>query len=78
MISGPPNAGKSSLFNALADGDRAIVTDVPGTTRDLLTERVDIGGLAMDARRHRRIARCVRRSRGRGRARARARRMSPR
>jgi tRNA modification GTPase len=44
-IVGRPNAGKSSLFNRLAGAARAIVTDVPGTTRDLLTERIDVDGL---------------------------------
>ena len=44
-IVGRPNAGKSSLFNRLAGAARAIVTDVPGTTRDLLTERIDVGGV---------------------------------
>lgn len=45
VIVGRPNAGKSSLFNALAGAARAIVTDVPGTTRDLVSERIDIAGV---------------------------------
>jgi tRNA modification GTPase len=44
-IVGRPNVGKSSLFNRLLDQDRAIVTDIPGTTRDLVSETVSIGGI---------------------------------
>ncbi len=44
-IVGRPNAGKSSLFNALLDQDRAIVTATPGTTRDVITERVAFEGI---------------------------------
>ncbi len=44
-ITGRPNVGKSSLFNSLVERERAIVTDIPGTTRDTLTEAVDLDGI---------------------------------
>ncbi len=47
-IVGRPNAGKSSLFNRLVERDRAIVTAMPGTTRDLVTERIAIGGIPIE------------------------------
>jgi tRNA modification GTPase len=47
-IVGRPNVGKSSLFNRLVERDRAIVTVQPGTTRDLVSETVDIGGIPVE------------------------------
>ena len=47
-IVGRPNAGKSSLFNRLVERDRAIVTATPGTTRDLVTERISLDGIPLE------------------------------
>lgn len=47
VIAGPPNVGKSSLLNRLAEREAAIVTDIAGTTRDLLTEHLDLDGMPL-------------------------------
>jgi tRNA modification GTPase len=47
-IVGRPNAGKSSLFNRLVERERAIVTATPGTTRDLVTERISLEGIPLE------------------------------
>ena len=47
VILGRPNAGKSSLLNALAGYDRVIVTDIPGTTRDTVEEKIRLGSLVL-------------------------------
>src|SRR5207248_9091464 len=46
-IVGRPNVGKSSLFKCLVERERAIVTATPGTTRDLVTETVSLGGIPL-------------------------------
>jgi tRNA modification GTPase len=48
VLTGRPNAGKSSLYNALAGGPAALVSTEPGTTRDYLVTRLDLGGVAME------------------------------
>jgi len=44
VLAGPPNVGKSTLFNRLAQDERAIVTEIPGTTRDILREYINLDG----------------------------------
>ena len=48
VIAGKPNAGKSSLLNALVGEEVAIVTDAPGTTRDLLRQHLQLDGLPLN------------------------------
>ena len=66
VLAGPPNAGKSSLLNALARRDAAIVSEEAGTTRDVIEVRLDLEGLPVDRHRHGRYPRGARRRRARG------------
>lgn len=48
VIIGRPNAGKSSIYNLLTRSDKAIVTEIPGTTRDTLTEHINLSGVSIN------------------------------
>ena len=68
VIAGPPNAGKSSLLNALAKRDVAIVSEEAGTTRDVIEVHLDLGGLPVILTDTAGLREARRQGRGRGRA----------